>query len=107
MRLDARKGDTGYDIWDVARCCRVERVLWVDTDSATWAGYRRADEGRPESHETVMRWIAGDAPIHQERRITVYPLRKLILFNELDDPPEESTPATVTTPVLEGVPAKC
>lgn len=82
MRLDARDGPKcwGWDVFDVATCRRPEHVVWVDDESATWGQW---------AHNVFDEIIK-----HQERRITIYPARKLILFNEVDDEDSEGSTKT-------------
>ena len=75
MRLDARKGDIGWPCYDAKRCRMVPLVVWVDDADATWG-----------------EWVRDPFPntrTHQENRITIYPSRKLVIFNEVDDDVEE------------------
>lgn len=73
MRLDARKGDHGYTIWDAKRCREIKRfVMWVDDETAQWGQVFGFVDGVPV--ETTV----------QEDRITIYLSRKLIIFNEVD-----------------------
>jgi hypothetical protein len=69
MRLDARQGDTGWPCYDAKRCRMVENVLWVDDQTARWG---------------EMKTIYWDVE-HQEERITIYPSRRLVIFNQVDD----------------------
>ena len=80
--LDARKGDHGWTVFDVARCARVEAVIWVRPGPLLWSGWRTQLEMRlfRIEHGTLS-----EPPIHRENKITVYPERRLVLFNEVDD----------------------
>lgn len=68
MRLDARKGDVGWYVFDCARCRPVESVVWCDDETARW-GYLL---------------LRNAILVRQEQRISIYPQRRLVLFNEIE-----------------------
>jgi hypothetical protein len=70
MRLDARKGDTGWQVYDAKRCRKLEFVVWLDNSDATWGEF---DDNVP-----------GRVIVRQEDRITIYQSRRLVIFNEID-----------------------
>lgn len=72
MKLDARKGDTGWYVFDCARCCPVESVVWCDEETARWGHVPP-----PGSDGCAL-------TVHQEHRIRIYPERRLVLFNEVE-----------------------
>jgi hypothetical protein len=91
MRLDARTGDTGWYVFDCAKCRPVEEVVWCDEETARWGQVLR--DVPFVSHGTRLPFDA--LLVRQEQRIRIYPERRLVLFNEveLDD---EDTAITTT-----------
>jgi hypothetical protein len=77
MILDARRGDTGYTVYDAKRCLFVSNdCLWVDSDTAQWGRMdRQASRSLCEPETEIM----------QEDRITIYLDHKLVVFNEVED----------------------
>lgn len=78
MRLDARDGDTNWNVFHVEECYQLQRVVWVDDTSAQWGAY----EGRIGVEPHIV--------THQARRIEIYPDRKLVLINPVADSESES-----------------
>lgn len=76
MRLDARKGDTQFRLYDAKRCIVPQQVVWVDTETAQWGQTDYEASRLNHAHETVT---------IQEDSITVYVDLKLIVFNEVED----------------------
>jgi hypothetical protein len=88
MRLDARNGNREWLVFDVKRCRQVREVVWCDDETAQWGRHMRDLSGRVlMRHRTVVLQTV------QEDRITIYPTRKLVLFNEVDD--DDSAPEQV------------
>jgi hypothetical protein len=87
MKLDARKGDSGWPCYDAKRCCMVERVLWVDDETAQW-GELTLSQAPPFLIDIV----------HKEERITIYPSRRLVIFNEVDDERRIGDPFSISIP---------
>ena len=88
MRLDARKGDVGWPCYDAKRCCMVDHVVWIDDQTATWCELvKRAD---PPFIDEIVR---------QEERITIYPSRRLVIFNGIKGADDEEDQVTSGTPV--------
>jgi hypothetical protein len=92
--LDARKGDTGYLVWDVPRACEVPFVLWVNDETAQYCrividGVRMGNVGFVVDLDTGQKH-----DVVQARVIKIYPERRLVLVNpfELDDETEKTTP---------------
>lgn len=81
MRLDARLGDRHWYVWDVKRCRHVRECVWCDEESAQWGGFRQPYQA--DLHGELA------LDVHQEERIRIYPDRKLVLFNEVDDPAQD------------------
>ena len=73
--LDARKGDVHYHCYDAKTCRIVKRVVWVNDETAQWGRYLPPRLG---AHELDLETV-------QEDRITIYPDRRLVVFNEVDD----------------------
>jgi hypothetical protein len=94
MRLDARKGDTGWPCYDAKRCCMVEGVLWVDDATARWCQLVRVP-GPPFIAEVD----------HQEDRITIYPTRRIVIFNEIEGVGDEQDDVAGVIERPEGVTA--
>jgi hypothetical protein len=78
MRLDARKGDVDWSVYDAKRCCMVKHVVWLDDETATWA--ELVIVKRRPFLELILR---------QEDRITIYPSRRLVIFNGIDGVEDE------------------
>jgi len=77
MILHALNGDVGWSVYDSKRCCEVVGVQWVNSDTAQWGQIRMITMfGLVVDVDTV--------PI-QEERITIYPDRMLVIFNEVAD----------------------
>lgn len=76
VRLDARKGDTRFRLYDAKRCLVPQGVVWVDTETAQWGQTDYEASRLSHSHETVT---------IQEESITVYLDKQLIVFNEVED----------------------
>jgi hypothetical protein len=93
VKLDARNGDTGWPCYDAKRCHMVENVLWVNSGDATW-GELVGFDGGPRAPVPVV-------ATHQEERITIYPSRRIVIFNEVDDGADggEQEPAAVARPL--------
>lgn len=86
MILDARKGDVGYTVIDVRTGTSPQFVVWVNSDTAEWAQYNA---------EGMRKALLGliDMPpaltLRKERRIDIFPEKKLVLFNMVDDDNQE------------------
>ena len=63
MRLDARKGDTGWNVFDVPRCAEVKCCVWVDSDTATYGAWG--------SHPGLLDAFLGEPPVHQAKLIRI------------------------------------
>lgn len=89
MRLDAHKGDRDWSCYDAKRCRMVKDAVWVDDSDATWG-------------MAVLRPPNLDIDTVQEERITIYPSRKLVVFNEIDDQgaKDESEADAVSPPMV-------
>lgn len=90
MRLDARRGHRNWFVWDVKRCRPVKYCVWCDDETAQWGGFVQPfvpDLGGALLLET-----------HQEDRITIYPERRLVLFNEVDAPDQADSELAVHLP---------
>lgn len=75
MILDARRGDRA-DVYDAKTCRMVKDVVWLNDATAQWG--RWVLPPRPGACELVIEVV-------QEDRITIYPARALVIFNEVDD----------------------
>lgn len=90
MRLDSRRGDTGWHAFDMATCSVPHGMVWVDDEIAAWGQYDTARS------VLLLCAITGiDVPIveHAERRIVIYPERKFILLNPIEDDDDSSVGA--------------
>jgi hypothetical protein len=87
MRLDAQNGDTGWQCYDAKHCRMVPHVVWVDDETATW--------GCMTGATTPFDWIIETV---QEDRISIYPSRRLVIFNEIDD--KQTSELKASMPVL-------
>lgn len=96
MRLDARKGDTGWNLWDVERCIVPKGVVWVDDETAQWGAHDKDSEGAFSYLVLYGEW---SLITHQEKRIAIYPDRKLILFNPVADNESQSIAEYFRVPV--------
>ena len=81
MILDARNGhgDAWY-LYDIKRCRKVECAVWVNDETAQW--------GRYTGCTIAWEW---EIETRQEDRISIYPSRRLVLFNEVDDASDTTT----------------
>ena len=81
MILDARNGhgDAWY-LYDIKRCRKVECAVWVNDETAQW--------GRYTGCTIAWEWVI---ETRQEDRISIYPSRRLVLFNEVDDASDTTT----------------
>jgi hypothetical protein len=76
MRLDARKGDVDWSVFDCERCEALRLVLWVD------------DESNRYCQAVIPMHVAGDevATIeHQTRKILICPAVRMVLINPLEN----------------------
>lgn len=82
MIIDARKpGNYCWTVYDAKRCQSVKNVVWVNDETAQWAGYIKPYV--VVGHDLLL-------TIQQEDRITIYPEKRLVIFNEI----ETEEPAT-------------
>lgn len=81
MIIDARIGHgAAWSLYDIKRCRRVECAVWVNDETAQWGHYT----GTTFTGEWLIETI-------QEDRISIYPSRRLVLFNEVDDANDTTT----------------
>ena len=81
MIIDARNGHyAAWYLYDVKRCQKVQSAVWVNDETAQWGQYTRTTYGGEWIIET-----------RQEDRISIYPSRRLVLFNEVDDASDTTT----------------
>lgn len=85
MRLDARAGDMGWFVFDVKRLRAVPEAVWVDDQSARWGAY-----AFPSLSISLVEL--------QEERIRIYPEKRLVMFNEVDDENDAHSSITSTVP---------
>lgn len=103
MRLDARKGDSNWQCYDVERGTIVTPVVWVDEASATWG----APDTTPGAF--LLGAIFGEliTKTHYEKCIKVCLDGRIVLFNPLDDVGEIETVqeviASIAPPLREHV----
>jgi hypothetical protein len=87
MRLDARQGDTGWDVFDVPRCRSVPNVVAVDDESAEL-----------EVVDMPMRPGPGGCVatrVERAKRIAILPHQRLVLIDPVDDLGQEPSALTV------------
>ena len=94
MRLDARHGDFYWFVFDVKRCRKVRECVWCDDQTAEWGSLRRPIDLAPDGS------LATDT--HREERITIYPEKRTVLFNEVDDPVQEPSQVQEQAPCNAG-----
>lgn len=85
MRLDARKGDTGWYVFHVPRAQCVPDVIWICDETHQWAQYWRGTNGRLIG----ITPFSLDYEVHQAKLIRIFPSRKLVLIDPIDDPDAE------------------
>ena len=74
MRLDARKGDTGWFVYDAEACRKIEYAVWFDDETAQYGVY-----------DGLFFALVGEPTTIQAKRIVIYPDRKLVIVNPVED----------------------
>lgn len=96
MRLDARKGDVGWQVWHAELCCPVDNVIWIDSDSAEYEQYIFP---YIESLANALdRAVVGNGPqtrIIKAKRIVIYPERRFVVVNPIEVNDTERVKETV------------
>jgi hypothetical protein len=97
MRLDARAGDTGWDVWHVPTCRQVRYCVWVDDDAAQYGAWESVEQmQRAIFVPSMLFGIFGslsdqpEPPTHQAKRITIHADRRLVLIDPIEDEEPES-----------------
>lgn len=79
MRLDARiQAVSGWWVYDAEACVVLRDVVWVDDEDNQYAVL--ANDLRPLPGDTY--W---PTRIHRARKIAIYPARKLVIINPIED----------------------
>jgi hypothetical protein len=79
MRLDARKGDTGYSVYHVERCEKVKHVVWVDDVTNEYGAYPDVLIRPPTRTGNLS------ITVHKARNILINTSTRLVLINPVDD----------------------
>jgi len=76
MRLDARNGPpaVNYTVWHAEECRTLKMVQWVDDETAQYGQFT----GRVVCEEAEVATV-------QAHKIAIYPDRKLIIINPVED----------------------
>lgn len=79
MRLDARNGDTGWNVYHAEFCSSVPNVLWIDDKLALWCDY---------AYPLVA--INGQllTEVHAAKRIRIIASSRLAIINPIEDEDE-------------------
>lgn len=93
MRLDARKGDTGWNVFDCRRCCEVTYCVWVDDAAAEYGAWKSADE-----HRTGL-LRGGEPPVFKADRIAIITTSRLVLIDPIDDEEKDLIEVAISRPV--------
>lgn len=83
MRLEAGPGNCGYFVWHAAFCTPVLHVVWVDDELNQWCQY--VYPYRIEHGELIF-------VVHQARRIDIFPGRRLVIIDPVEDADEDAAP---------------
>jgi hypothetical protein len=90
MRLDARKGDLGWLVWDSRRCERVRHCAWVDDQTSEYGIYampRKFIDGRLFVNE------------YRAERIAIISTSRLILIDPIADEELDLIEVAISRPV--------
>lgn len=81
MILDADRGDTGWYVWDCERCLKMRWIVWLNDETAEFVVVVVNFAG------SLVRGNDGGVlrERKQARRIDIYPEKKLVLFNQIED----------------------
>ncbi len=77
MRLDSRKGDTGWFVFDVPRCIEVRYCVWVDSDSATYAAWT--------APPNLLELHLGNPPVYHAKSIRIDVGARTVLIDPVED----------------------
>jgi hypothetical protein len=87
MRIDARNGDTHWDVFHVPTCKQVKYCVWVDDQTAQYGAWQDLDQVRA----AYMGGLAdGGPPVHQASRILIVPDTRVVLIDPIEDDEPES-----------------
>lgn len=87
MRIDARNGDTHWDVFHVPKAKQVKFCVWVDDQTAQYGAWESLDQVRA----AYMLGLASDgSPVHQATRILIVPDTRVVLIDPVDDSEPES-----------------
>ncbi len=92
MRIDARKGDQGWDVFDVPACRRVERCVWVDDVLAQYGAWPNAEA--IVSAALFSFFGPQEPPVTQAKRIVLHADRRLVLIDPVEDSEPEADATT-------------
>lgn len=91
MQLDARKGDTGWWVFNVPLAQEVKRCLWVDDETLEYCVYL------PPPYPLGLTEFP--TVVHKAKRIDIRVMGKIVLINPVEDAAPRKR--KVTTPEKE------
>lgn len=94
MRLDARKGDTGWNVFDVPRCAEVKCCVWVDSDTATYAAWSEP--------LNLLELHLGNPPVHQAKLIRIDVAARTVLIDPVEGAEPEAMNISLQAPERHG-----
>jgi hypothetical protein len=93
MRLDARKGDTGWFVWDCRRAREVPYCVWVDDAAAQYGHWENEDH-----HRAAV--LAGWPPsVAQVERIAIITTSRLVLIDPVDEEEKDLIEVAISRPM--------
>lgn len=93
VRLDARKGDTGWQVWDCRRAREVPYCVWVDDTLAQYGSW--LDE---LDHRRGL--LSGQEPsVTQCDRIAIVTTSRLVLIDPIDDEEKDLIEVAISRPM--------
>lgn len=97
MRIDARNGHRGWQVFDVPRCQEIRYVVWVDDDAHQYAAFRL-----PLTPDSVL---AGPE-VRSVRCVLIVPERRMVLIDPVDDTTDEAVSANAVEQRHVGAPLR-
>ena len=94
MRLDARKGDTGWFVFDVPHCAQIKCCVWVDSDTANYGAWR--------SHPSLLDVFLGEPPVHQAKLIRIDVAARTVLIDPVEGAEPEAMNSSLQAPERHG-----
>jgi hypothetical protein len=94
MRLDARKGDCGWKVFDCRHMREIEYVVWVDEAAAQYGAWKDRNEQR------ACLLSGRDSPeATQADRIAIITTSRLILIDPIADEELDLIEVAISRPV--------